>query len=199
MKVFVCDFLMDSPASSLPELLSNLSISDSCQQALLTEWTVEQTLARGDFLVFKGNIEKCLFYVESGLFRIWYPVGDEEATVGFGYPGTFLTSFPSFVGDRPSDYFIQALSVGQVIGIPKTAFYTLLESFPDLEVTWRKLIEQALLGRIEREIDLLTPTPAERLARLQSRSPHLFQIIPLKYIASYLRMTPETLSRLRSL
>ena len=57
--------------------------------------------------------------------------------------------------------------------------------------------ERALLGRIEREIDLLTPSPKERYARLLKRSPHVFQLFPHKYIASYLRMTPETLSRLK--
>lgn len=52
-------------------------------------------------------------------------------------------------------------------------------------------------GEIEREIDILTFSPAERLNRVQERSPHLFQEIPSKYIAAYLRMTPETLSRIR--
>jgi len=58
------------------------------------------------------------------------------------------------------------------------------------------MTEQALLGRIEREIDLVTYSPKERLDRLFNRSPHLFQLFPHKYIASYLRMTPETLSRM---
>jgi hypothetical protein len=50
---------------------------------------------------------------------------------------------------------------------------------------------------MEHEIDLLLPDPAQRLARMRQRSPHIFQVVPRKYLASYLRMTPETLSRLR--
>lgn len=50
---------------------------------------------------------------------------------------------------------------------------------------------------MEHEIDLLLPEPAQRLARLRQRSPHIFQLVPRKYLASYLRMAPETLSRLR--
>lgn len=50
---------------------------------------------------------------------------------------------------------------------------------------------------MEHEIDLLMPEPAHRLARLRARSPGIFQHVPKKYLASYLRMTPETLSRLR--
>ncbi|MCE2734433.1 MAG: hypothetical protein LW821_13820 [Flammeovirgaceae bacterium] len=66
-----------------------------------------------------------------------------------------------------------------------------------IERAWRILQEKALLGKIERETELLTFTPEQRVNRLLQRSPHLFQIIPRKYIASYLRMTPETLSRLK--
>ena len=62
---------------------------------------------------------------------------------------------------------------------------------------WRTELERVLVGRIEREIDLLLPEPERRLARLMARSPHIFQLVPKKYIASSLRMTPETLSRLR--
>ena len=70
-----------------------------------------------------------------------------------------------------------------------------MENSPELERLWRIMMEEALLGRIEREIDLLTIAPQTRIQRLLNRSPHIFQIVPLKYIASYLRMTPETLSR----
>ena len=66
-----------------------------------------------------------------------------------------------------------------------------------IERAWRKLTEEALLGKIQREVEMLTFTPNERYERLLERSPHVFQKIPLKYLASYLRMSPETLSRIR--
>jgi hypothetical protein len=59
-------------------------------------------------------------------------------------------------------------------------------------------MEMVITQQIEREIDLLTVSPTERLKRVLERSPNVFQEVPLKYIASYLRMTPETLSRLRN-
>ncbi|MCY7291948.1 MAG: Crp/Fnr family transcriptional regulator, partial [Ferruginibacter sp.] len=60
------------------------------------------------------------------------------------------------------------------------------------------LMENLVTQQIDREIDLLITSPAERLKRVLARSPNLFQEIPLKYIASYLRMKPETLSRIRN-
>ena len=59
------------------------------------------------------------------------------------------------------------------------------------------LIENLIVQQLEREIDILTTSPEERYNRVLKRSPKLFQQIPAKYIASYLRMTPETLSRIR--
>jgi hypothetical protein len=54
-----------------------------------------------------------------------------------------------------------------------------------------------IIGQLEREVDLLTNDPAERYRRVLNRSPRLFQEVPAKYIANYLRMTPETMSRIK--
>lgn len=186
-------------SQSLRIFLNSLPLPQACVEQLLENWQVRREIRRGDFLIHQGRTENCLYFVESSTFRIGFPISEtEDATVGFGYPGTLLTSFPSLVKNLPSDYFIQAISKGEVLGIPREPFYATVEQFPELALIWRKWVEEALLGRIEREIDLLTPNPADRLERLLKRSPYLFQLIPLKHIASYLRMTPETLSRLRS-
>jgi hypothetical protein len=84
-----------------------------------------------------------------------------------------------------------------LFAITKEDFYSLFDPFPMIERTWRRMEEEALVGKIEREVELLTFTPEERYNRLLKRSPHIFQLIPKKYIASYLRMTPETMSRIR--
>ena len=60
------------------------------------------------------------------------------------------------------------------------------------------MLENLITQQMEREVDLLIESPAERLKRILERSPNLFQHVPLKYIANYLRMTPETLSRIRN-
>ncbi len=163
--------------------------------ALLRYWQKPRSLKRGDFLTRKGQVEQHLYYIREGTVIIFYDIEENEQVVGFGYTGTMILSIPSFIRNRPSDYYIQALGPAELLGIARTDFYRLLEQYPRLESTWRRMVEEALLGRIEREIDLLTVSPRERIQRLLNRSPHIFQLIPNKYIASYLRMTPETLSR----
>lgn len=79
----------------------------------------------------------------------------------------------------------------------KTAYNQWIQAQPERVDAWMQILEQLIYQQLERELDLLIESPSERLNRVLKRSPNLFQEIPLKYIASYLRMTPETLSRLR--
>lgn len=170
----------------------------SAELALLEEkWTVKKSLKRNEFLVEKSKVDATLYFVHKGTFRIYYPHEEEEICVGFGYANTLLCAYPSFIKELPSEYYIQALTEAELTGIAKTEFYALLDRFPALEKCCRLLTEEALLGKIEREVEMLTFTPDERYSRLAARSPHLFQLIPLKYIASYLGIQPETLSRIR--
>jgi len=165
-------------------------------QPLLHQWTIQKTIKRFDFLIQKGTRASHLYFITKGTLRIYYISNNTEISVGFGYPNTLICSYPSFVSNKPSDYYIQALTDTQLIGISRIDFYACIHKNWNLERHWREMTEQALLGRIEREIDLVTYAPQDRLDRLLNRSPHLFQLFPHKYIASYLRMTPETLSRM---
>ena len=79
----------------------------------------------------------------------------------------------------------------------KANFLQLVAQDPQLMLIWQQIQSQMIYQQMEREIDILTYSPLKRYQRVLKRSPHLFQEIPSKYIASYLRMSPETLSRLK--
>jgi len=190
---------MPTPApSALLALLGQVPhLPPAEAEALAARWGQRLRLRRGDFLVPPGQVEQRLCLVEQGLLRLYYPtMPGEETCVGFGHAGSLLCSFPSFVTGQPSDYGIQALRQSELLAITRTDFMDALARSPALAQFWRMALEQALIGRMEHEIDLLLPDPAQRLARLRQRSPHIFQLVPRKYLASYLRMAPETLSRL---
>lgn len=160
-------------------------------------WRKPVGLSRGEFLISPGQTEHHLYFVHTGLLRIYFPVAAEEICVGFGYESSLLCAFPSFVTGQASAYGIQALRRSELLGISRADFLAFVDQNANFARFWRTELERNLVGRIEREIDLLLPDPAHRYQRLLARSPHLFQRVPKKYIASYLRMTPETLSRLR--
>ncbi|ALI99209.1 Crp/Fnr family transcriptional regulator [Rufibacter tibetensis] len=181
----------------LASLLTQIPLfSPDDVEAFLPLWKKRITVNRGDFLIRQGQVEQHLYFVESGALWLYLPSPHEDICVGFAYPNTLITSFPSLVTQMPSQYCIQALRKSELVAISKTDFDLIQEKRPVFGKFWRMELEKALVGKIEREVDLQLPDPVQRLERLLRRSPHIFQLVPKKYIASYLRMTPETLSRI---
>jgi CRP-like cAMP-binding protein len=188
-----------SPAhAQLAAFVSNIpGILSAEAAAFMACWQPVPALRRTELLMRPGQVEHALYFVHKGLLRLYYPTESEEICVGFAYDQTLVCSFPSFISQQPSAYAIQALRRTELLGIHRADFMRFVDENAAFARFWRAELERNLLGRIEREIDLLLPDPAQRYQRLCARSPHILQRVPRKYIASYLRMTPETLSRLR--
>lgn len=155
-------------------------------------------LSKGQFLIREGEVEHNLYLVEAGALRVFYLTEFEEMTIRFGYKGSMITSLSSFIKGTPSEFYIDALRKTTVKVISRSALMEMVNKDADSLRQYTRLLELLITQQMEREIDLLITSPTERLTRVLQRSPNLFQEIPLKYIASYLRMTPETLSRIRN-
>ncbi len=155
-------------------------------------------LSKGQFLIREGELEQNIYLVESGALRVFYLTEFEEMTIRFGYKGSMITSLSSFIKGTPSEFYIDAIRKTEVRVLSKQTLMKMVNDSSESLKQYVVLLESLITQQIEREIDLLVTSPTERLKRVLERSPNLFQEIPLKYIASYLRMTPETLSRIRN-
>lgn len=158
----------------------------------------QKVISKGQFLIKEGEVEQNLYFVISGAIRVFYLSEFEEQTIRFGYEGSIINSLSSFIKGTPSEFYIQAIRKTTVKYISKEKLQTLVNQDSESLKQYIHLLETLVTQQIDREIDLLITSPVERLNRVLQRSPNLFQHIPLKYIASYLRMTPETLSRIRN-
>ncbi len=160
-------------------------------------WTNELSLRRNEFLKVNGIVDTNLYLVTEGSLRIFVVDEHEEHTIRFGYQNNLITALDAFLSGKPSELYIQALKKTKLKVISKADFTGFMTSSQEHVRLWQSILESFTLQQMERERDILTSSPVERYRRVLKRSPQLFQEIPNKYIASYLRMTPETLSRIK--
>lgn len=153
-------------------------------------------LERNAFLSVKGSIDTSIYFIEEGSLRIYVIDKDEEQTIRLGYKGNLIVSLDSFLAAKPSEFYIQALKKTRLRAISKKRFDAFIAKESN-RLIWITILEDLVMQQMEREIDILTSSPKERYLRVLKRSPQLFQEIPNKHIANYLRMSPETLSRLK--
>lgn len=160
----------------------------------LSEKTI--TINRNEFLKVKGSIDTNVYYVESGSLRIFVLDEQDEQTIRFGYKENLIASLDSFLTGKPSDFFIQAIKKTTLKVITKQQMDAFLKTEANT-ILWIAILENLILQQLEREVDILTTSPKQRYQRVLQRSPQLFQEVPHKHIANYLRMSAETLSRLK--
>ncbi|MCB0761279.1 MAG: Crp/Fnr family transcriptional regulator [Flavobacteriales bacterium] len=160
-------------------------------------WDGEILLKRHEYLCSAGQVEPRLFFVKEGSLRVFVTQQEEEHTIRLGYPGSFLAALDSFIAGQPTGFHIQAIKSASLYFIDGERYRAFLQEDEERRRLWQQAMELLILQQLERECDLLIEPPRERYLRVLKRSPQLFQHVPNRYIASYLRMTPETFSRIK--
>ena len=183
------------------ELLTNafkrIDLSVETHPEFFQLWE-EVEYGRSDFITVSGKIERYFYVVISGVQVIYILTKDgEKKVIGFSFDGSFSGVYDSFVMEKPSHYFLEALTPTKLIRMTKQQYDSLFNMYPEFE-RWGRLVHQdLLLGRVQREVELITLTAKERYRVFMKRCPNQLKTIPQKHLASYLNMTPETFSRLR--
>lgn len=153
---------------------------------------------KGAFISEAGRVEERFYIVEEGVQRMYFEHDGNEHCLGFSYDHSWSGDFDSFVSKRPGRFQVQAVSDTILVGIERVDLARLYDRIPAMDRWGRLILEELVQGRATREIEQLTLSAEERYRRILKRSPHLLQLVAQKDIASYLRMTPETFSRLRA-
>lgn len=161
-------------------------------------WQKTLVVNRNEYVSVKGNVNTNIYYIANGSLRVFVANEEEDLTIRFGYQGNFIAALDAYITEKPSALYIQALKKTTLKVISKAKFIELIESTAENLKLWQSMLEGLIYQQMEREMDILISSPIARYQRILERSPQLFQEIPHKYIASYLRMTPETLSRIKS-
>jgi len=170
------------------QFLSSLSLAEI--------WGESKTLKAKESLLEVGEIGQEIFLIESGCLCIANCLEVELQVHRFAYQDNIIAPLDSLIAQRASRYCIIALRQSKVRAAKQEDFLNFIGQDQEKLWAWVGFQQQLILDLLEREQDLLLKSPKDRLEAVLKRSPKLFQEAPLKYIASYLRMSPETLSRL---
>jgi len=157
----------------------------------------EIVLAKNDFLVSHGKRCRHLYFLQQGALRGYYSLEGKEITHWFGFENDFVTSFHSFITGQPAVENIQLLQGSILWSISRENLDSLLDRFPEIERLVRIVYENYYIRLEERFINSQFKSAAERYQNLLQQAPYIVERVPLGYIASYLGISQETLSRIR--
>ena len=159
---------------------------------------VPMKFARGEKVVESGDVSDAIYYVERGMVREFYFKNNKSVTEYLAADGTIVMSIESLFREEPSKLVIEALEPTIVYALPKKRLEEVALHNVNIQILYRKILEESLIIS-QRRADLLRFESAkDRYLKLCKLNPKVIMKAPLVYVASYLQMTPETLSRVRS-
>jgi CRP-like cAMP-binding protein len=155
-------------------------------------------LAKNELFLREGEVCKSLGFIEKGSMRLYYDSPEKEACNDFFFENSVVGSFASFLTEMPSIVSIAAIEDCEIILFEKTDLFLLIQKYPSLKRMADFILQEHFIRTEKREEALLKFSPEKRFKNLLEEHPKIFKRVPLHYVASYLNITPETLSRYRT-
>lgn len=172
------------------------SISESDWQLFYTKLQRVE-FSKQSIILERGKTEKYLSFIEKGIVRFNIPKLDYDFTFAFAFENSFVSAYDSFLTQKPSIYNVEAISDCVLWQISFDALNTIYDNSQIGDRIGRKIVENIYIKKMKREISLLEDTAKKRYLDLIQEQPLLIEHIPLKYLASYIGVRPQSLSRIR--
>lgn len=158
----------------------------------------ETHVKKNTILLSEGEVSKKMFFIEKGCLRMIYYKNGRDITFQFFLEKQAVASMESFFTGQPSLFSLEAIEPSTLIVLEKKDFDMLIEKFPEMKLLMDRLIFQRLEHYAKLFLSFIKDSPRERYLELLKNNPQLLQRIPQHYIASYLGISPVSLSRIRN-
>ena len=159
---------------------------------------VPRKYTKGQMILAEGDICRDILYIDQGLVRQFYEKNDRIVTEHLGVDGTIVMCIESLFREEPTKLQMEALENSLCYALPKQRLEEVALHNVNIQILYRKILEESLiLSQVHADL-VRFETAQNRYKRMCKLMPKVVQRAPLNYIANYLQMTPETLSRVRS-
>ncbi len=184
--------------SILQNIAKHVSLTPEEETLFLSKTETKQFKSK-TILLSAGEVATCTYFVNSGILRS-FNINDNiiEHVLHFACEGWWIGDMYSYISEKPGNLFIEVLEDSEVVIITKENQQQLYQEIPKLERFFRILAENSLVSHQERLMDNLSLTAEERFEKFCYKYPTLIQKVPQKHIASYIGVTPEFFSKMKS-
>lgn len=189
---------MNEKLKSFKKYLTNVAQMDDETFELSAAFLKIITIKKGEYFIKEGKTCNNIAFINSGLFRIFYIKESIEINTCFCKENSITSSFDSFVNRTPSLEYIQALEDSELVALSFESLTKLYELNPKWQKVSRLLTERECLRLSNRASSLSFETAKEKYQSLLKYHPEIVQRVSIQHIASYLGVSRETLSRIRS-
>lgn len=180
------------------ELARRYSTMTHDELDILESILVSQKYAKGEMILKEGEICRQFLYIDKGLVRQFYFKHGKEVTEHLGQEQTIVMCIESLFKEEPTKLQVEALELTTVYALPKADLERVAMHNVNIQILYRKILEESLIiSQIHADL-VRFETAQDRYKKLCKLCPQVVLRAPLVYIASYLQMTPETLSRVRA-
>ncbi|MGE5436258.1 MAG: Crp/Fnr family transcriptional regulator [Syntrophothermus sp.] len=176
---------------------NRIEISDE-EFELCTKFFIPKKIRKRQFFLQEGDTNRNIAFINSGCMRI-YTIDDKgaEHIIQFGIADWWVADLNSYLSGLPATYNIDALEDSELLMLEKNTREELLNKIPKMERFFRLLVEKNYIATHQRIVDSLSISGEERYLKFIKTYPEMFEKIPQHQIASYLGLTPQSLSRIR--
>ena len=180
------------------ELARKYSTMTHDELDILESVLVPMKFAKGEIILKEGDVCEHIYYVERGLTRQFYFKNGKELTEHIGVEHSIVMCIESLFKEKPTYLQLEALEPTLVYAMPKHRLEEVALHNVNIQILYRKILEESLIISQVHADMLRFETAQDRYLTLWKPSPQVVLRAPLVYVASYLQMTPETLSRVRA-
>ena len=167
-------------------------------KAILMNNIEQKSAYKGEVILNEGEVASDIIFVEKGMLRQFYYKNKKDITEHFSYENSIVMCIESFLKQEPTKLLIEALEPSTYYTLSHARLMSLVEIYPEINRFYRGVLEYSLIVSQKKADSWRFESAKERYSRLWNEHPEIVRRASLSHIASYLLMTPETLSRVRA-